>query len=259
MSLIHVLSRTTKSEKEFLQAGLSDCSLVLVETETKVESFSIELTVGAIWSNRYDTTDNAMFAIPREGIDIPVGGSVVVEVAEKIRVPHNMYGLIIPTGRLFLDRGIIIAAAKIEPSFNDRLKLRMVNVSGSKRSIGPGQKIASAIFFSTERTVYHDEVRKGAVVATKPVARGKKLAKWCSENRNQLVTWALAGSALVVATLSYLDKRVAVAPDTTAISHSAEQSSVIPTNATDVSGATGVGNAPIINSTGAVTNTITGR
>lgn len=41
MSLIHVLTRTTGSEKAFLDAGLSDCSLILVEAATKVESFSV--------------------------------------------------------------------------------------------------------------------------------------------------------------------------------------------------------------------------
>lgn len=99
MSLIHVGKRTTTSAQDFDTARLSDRSLILIDAATAVEHWSIELTVGTNWSSRYDDTDNAMFAIPEDGIVIAAGQSVVVEVAEAMRMPHNLYGLIVPTGR----------------------------------------------------------------------------------------------------------------------------------------------------------------
>lgn len=190
MSIIATSKRNTSDAAAFQSQKSSDASLILIESATTVEDFSIELTIGSAWSRRYGQT-NEMITIPEEGIRLAVGESVVVEVAERIGVPHNLYGLVIPTGRLFLDQGIIIAAAKIEPSFNDRLKLRLVNASGERRTLKRGQKIASAVFFSTERTVVRAEFQKRAVEVSRGPDWRKRAARWSRANWPTIVGWVL--------------------------------------------------------------------
>jgi len=192
LSIVAIKSRHTTDANRFAQQKSSDRSLILVDQAATIETFSVELTIGSVWSERYARAANEMIAIPEEGVKLGAGKSLVVEVSELIGVPHNLYGLVIPTGSLFLDQSIIIAAAKIEPSFNDRLKLRLVNVSGERRVIKSGQKVASALFFSTDVTLFHAESHKG----TKKVAHGPLFAErslaWMKANWPQVITWVIA-------------------------------------------------------------------
>lgn len=189
MSIIDIKSRTTTSARTFQDSKSSDRSVAWVDEGTNVERFSVELSIGEAWSRRYGPASNEMLAIPDEGIKLGANQSVVVEVAERIAVPHNMYGLVIPTGSLFLNLGIILAAAKIEPSFNDRLKLRLVNTSGESRVVKRGQKVASAIFHSTETTEFSAEFHKKSVTATRAPGRIRTLSSWMKRNPVQLTTW----------------------------------------------------------------------
>ncbi|MDT8759745.1 hypothetical protein MZO42_13665 [Sphingomonas psychrotolerans] len=189
MSVIDVKGRTTSSHEDFDSNKASDRSLILIEQSTNVESFSIELTLGASWSERYSNAANGMFGIPTEGIVLKPSSSVVVEVAETITVPFNMYGLVIPTGSLFLDRGIIIAAAKIEPSFSGKLKLRLVNTTGERHRLTPGLKVASAIFYSTEQTRPHPPVQKRVAPSVPQPPLWRRTCKWIVKNPDKVFGW----------------------------------------------------------------------
>jgi len=166
--------------------------MVLVGEHTTVERFAIELKVGACWSRKYGPTTNEMVQINTEGVRLEAGESIVVEVEEALAIPYNMYGLVIPTGSLFLDSGIIIAAAKIEPSFTGKLKLRLVNISGDRRTLKRHQKIASAIFFSTELTEFHPEVGKAVVAVEHLPPRLHRIGSWISANRVIVIGWLLS-------------------------------------------------------------------
>lgn len=198
MSIINIAGRRTNSSASFENHRFSDSSQILLDTDTIAEAFSVEFTIGSNWSRRYGPNSNQMETIPDPGILLKAGQSVVVEVNESLRVPHNMYGLVIPTGRLFLDNGIILAAAKIEPSFHDRLKLRLVNVSGERRILQKGQKVASAIFFSTERTIHHDDKRKSVVSVTRLPGHTRQIATWVSTNRITVIGWIVVVLASAV-------------------------------------------------------------
>lgn len=198
MSIINIAGRRTNSSASFENHRFSDSSQILLDSDTVSESFSVEFTVGSNWSQRYGPESNQMETIPECGIFLKSGQSVVVEVNESLRVPHNMYGLVIPTGSLFLDNGIILAAAKIEPSFHDRLKLRLVNVSGERRTLRKGQKVASAIFFSTERTIHHDDKRKSIVSVTRIPGRTRQFATWISINHITVIGWIIVFLASAV-------------------------------------------------------------
>lgn len=235
MSIVYLPTRTTCINEDYRKQLSADASKILVDKDAKIENFSIELTVGTNWSESYGKT-NAMVTIDKTGVDLAPGRSVVVEVAESIGIPFNMYGLVIPTGSLFLDQAIIIAAAKIEPAFQGRLKLRLVNNSGERRNIAIGQKVASAIFFATDHTAFHADVIKRPVTVVPAIPIKRRLARWISANPVVVIGWtitivvALVGSSVTALMVSHfvlgggqpmtpsppLRNRVTAAPDRTA-------------------------------------------
>jgi dUTPase len=192
MSVISVKDRVTEDAQRFQENVASHLSLLFLKGGAPTDSFSVELTVGNAWSERYGQGSNEMQKISDAGLKIARHGSIVIEVEEKIKVPFNMYGIIVPTGSLFLDRGILIAPAKVEPSFSGNLKLRLFNTTAFKHTIKKGDKLASIIFFSTETTKFQPEVSKKGILVDKPIPFFNKANSWTRSNINQIITWVIA-------------------------------------------------------------------
>lgn len=192
MSVIEISGRIARDERAFSDAGLSDRSLLYLKGGLDPGAYSIDLSVGGAWNESYGLTSGQLYRIPQDGLDIGRHGSIVIEVAEDIRVPHNMYGILVPTGSLFLDRGILIAPAKVEPSFSGFLKLRLFNTTGYKYCLKSGDKIASVVFFSTENTSFQPRVEKASLTIDGKVPLKKSLWGWGVRNRNQIITWLIA-------------------------------------------------------------------
>ncbi|MDF5995101.1 hypothetical protein P4200_12665 [Pseudomonas aeruginosa] len=74
-----------------------------------------------------------------------------MEAAEEIKVPHNRYGIVLPTGSLFLSRGVLVASAKVEPAFDGKLKLRIFNTTNKNVCLTKGEKLGSVIFSPQNR------------------------------------------------------------------------------------------------------------
>ncbi|WP_186130298.1 dCTP deaminase domain-containing protein [Burkholderia gladioli] len=205
MSVVHIKTRSTGSEEVFNGAALSDKSALFIKDGLEPDHFSVELSVGEAWSDRYGPSYSQMHTIPSDGLHLTRHGSIVVQVAERIKVPHNMYGLIVPTGSLFLDRGVLIAPAKVEPSYVGYLKLRLFNTTNDKHDLKKGDKIASIIFFSTETTCFHPEITKKSIVVSKRIPIRKRLGRWASQSVNQIIGWvvSLAGGSLSAALVAY--------------------------------------------------------
>jgi deoxycytidine triphosphate deaminase len=200
VAVIYIRDRVTADEQEFDANASSDRSLLLLENANHTESFSVELTVGLGWSENYSALNNHMHAIEeQQRVDLLRNSSIVVEVAEEIRVPHNMYGIVVPTGSLFLDKGVIIAAAKVEPSFIGKLKLRLVNTTPRTVSLAHRDKLASIIFFSTEVTKHQPTVEKRANRDKKPPTFVEQSIKWLRTHYIQLITWLITAAVGAVA------------------------------------------------------------
>ncbi len=189
MSVVHIQNRSTNDEKSFEENSSSDRSLLWLSEKAKAEAFSIDLTVGEQWSEKYGPTSNEMHRIADEGMHILRHGSVVVTSAEEIRVPHNMYGVLVPTGSLFLDKGILIAPAKVEPAFSGNLKLRLFNTTGLKHTLKRGDKLGSVIFFSTETTEFQKPITKKSVLVSKPTPVTMRLGLWFRTHGSKLFSW----------------------------------------------------------------------
>jgi len=191
MSVVEIKNRVVHDEKRFQEAGLSDRSLLFLDGGLPPSNFSVELSVGRSWSEKYGASSTTMYEIGSDGLAIARHGSIVVEVAESIKVPHNMYGLVVPTGSLFLDRGVLIAPAKVEPSFHGTLKLRLFNTTGYKHTLKIGDKIASIVFFSTENTSFQQAVSKSSLRIVPAVPPFTRLWSWASRNIPQIATWVI--------------------------------------------------------------------
>jgi len=206
MSVLQIKNRTTDSQEEFDRHSLSSNSYIYTSAEEKnVEEFSIELTLGEGWNDNYSFKNKGLIKI-EESITIQRHGSVVVEVKEDIRVPHNRYGIILPTGNTFLSWGIIIVSAKVEPAFFGRLKLRVFNTTNQKVVLHKGTKLGSIIFFPTESTKVHAAKYRDSEISAHLPSKFVELKKWLLSNKLIWIGWMVSflTSSLAVFALTYV-------------------------------------------------------
>lgn len=205
MAVVNINSRVTDDQRAFDQYSSSDKSLLWLSSAATATAFSVDVTVGEVWSEKYGPDSNEMLRIPEDGLLLARHGSIVVEAAQQMKVPHNLYGILVPTGSLFLDKGILIAPAKVEPSFTGRLKFRLFNTTAYRHHIRKDDKLGSIVFFPTETTRFQPEVTKAAVLVTGKVPVLGRARKWIARNANQLVSWivTLIGSSMAAALISY--------------------------------------------------------
>ena len=156
--------------------------MLLVNDKATTERFSLELTVGAAWARVFSSTEKNFIHIDENGVRIGRHDSIVIEVAEEIHVPNNMYGLLVPTGSLFLGLGILVAPAKIEPGYSGKLTLRLFNTTSEKHTLKLGQKLGSAIFFPTETTIDHPTLKRERGASTPTYGRWTRFKKWVAAN-----------------------------------------------------------------------------
>lgn len=205
MTVLQIKGRTTNSQPDFDTFALSSNSCIFTTAaEPNIEEFSIELTLGEGWNDNYSAHDRNLRKID-EGITVRSHGSIVVEVHEEIRVPHNRYGVVLPTGSLFLSRGLLIAPAKVEPAFVGKLKLRMFNTTHQKIFLQKGEKLGSVIFFSTESTKVHNVTYRTSEISASPISRFGELKKWLGTNKTQWIGWiiSIVSSSLFAFLLTY--------------------------------------------------------
>lgn len=191
MSVVRVKSKITRSNADFEANSQSISSLIYTSArEETLEEFSIELHLGNGWNEFYSQYDKQLRKIEKS-IVIGKGKSIVVEVEEEIKVPCNRYGIVLPTGSLFLARGVLLTAAKVEPSFHGKLKVRLYNTSSYKVEIKPGEKIGSVVFFSTQTTLPMPPISRTSDVSDFRLRYWVKAWRWSATNWTQLVSWLI--------------------------------------------------------------------
>jgi deoxycytidine triphosphate deaminase len=191
MTIIHLQGRNTSDETLFNAQKSSQVSMLLVNEEAKVERFSLELTVGTAWASVFSPSQKNFVQIDSRGVKIGRHDSIVIEVAEDIHVPNNMYGILVPTGSLFLGLGILIAPAKIEPGFSGKLTLRLFNTTAEKYTLKTEQKLGSAIFFATDTTVDHETLKRERGVSLQTYPFYARLWHWLKTNPLSWIPWII--------------------------------------------------------------------
>jgi deoxycytidine triphosphate deaminase len=188
MSVLQIKGRTTSSYSEFTGASKSSNSLIYTNAdEQHIEAFSLEVTVGDGWSENYSENDRSLWGI-EDIITLKGHDSIVVEAGQEVNVPHNRYGIVLPTGSLFLSRGVLVASAKVEPAFAGKLKLRIYNTTNRTIKLEKGEKLGSVIFFPTESTQTHTPITRNSEISTKRITKSAKLKKWVVLNKVASIT-----------------------------------------------------------------------
>lgn len=205
MAVLKVKGRTTRSQQSFEACSQSSSSYIYTDAaDSRVEEFSIELSLGEGWNDNYSNSNKTMRKI-HDNITIQRHGSIVVEVSEEIRVPYNKYGILMPTGSLFLTRGVMVAPAKVEPAFSGKLKLRLFNTTSEKISLVKGDKLASIVFFATDSTVLRAPIYRVSEISEVPIRRWVLLLKWFAQNKITWIGWILSllSSSIVAVGITY--------------------------------------------------------
>lgn len=204
MSVVQIKGHTTASAEKFSKFSSSSSSHIYTTAiEKNIENFSIEISLGDGWNENYSDANVGLIRV-EESIVVSGRGSIVVEIAEEIRVPYNRYGIVLPTGSLFLAQGILIASAKVEPAFTGRLKLRLFNTTNEKITIAKGRKLGSVIFFSTNATIHHDVINRKSEISVPKNTFLPSLIKWFGTNKVNWIGWLITvGSSWFLAIAMY--------------------------------------------------------
>ncbi|WP_010205589.1 hypothetical protein [Pseudomonas syringae group genomosp. 3] len=207
MSVLQVKGRTTSKYSEFTAASQSSNSLIYTTAlEQHIEAFSLELSVGDGWNENYSENDRSLWGIG-DSITLKGHDSIVVEAAQEMSMPHNRYGIVLPTGSLFLSRGVLVASAKVEPAFAGKLKLRIYNTTNRTIKLEKGEKLGSVIFFSTESTQPHTPITRSSEISKKRITPIALLKKWLGVNKIAAIGWMvgmLSSSMLSTAFLYFV-------------------------------------------------------
>lgn len=189
MPILQVRGRTTTSQQDFERfSSSSNSQIYTTALEENIEEFSIEITLGDGWNDNYSNSDRSLRQID-ESITIRGHDSIVVEINEEVRIPHNRYGIVLPTGSLFLAQGVLIASAKVEPAFIGKLKLRLFNTTGKKINLKKDTKLGSIIFFPTESTKVHNHTYRASDISAPPPSKYSSTLKWFGSNKTTWIGW----------------------------------------------------------------------
>ena len=192
MSVQQIKGRTTDSQEAFDCNVYSSNSLIFTDAvEGAIEEYSLELHLGAGWSDCYSPENRGLNKID-DMISIGGRASIVVEVLEEMRIPYNRYGILLPTGSMFLGRGLLIAPAKVEPAFIGKLKIRLFNTTNRRVKLRIGDKLGTVVFFQTESTKLHKNIYKLSEVSATPLSIFSRFLRWGRTNPQVWITWIVS-------------------------------------------------------------------
>ena len=148
MSVVELKSRMTTEWDNFHGNICSSDSLVYCNKKIESEqenNFLLEVSVGNYF---YDSNFRKQ-SISDSGLVLKPKEYYLIETEEKIALPNNILGIIVGKGTMIVS-GIIVFSGKIEPGFNDNLKIALVNENSKPIVIKKYSQFCSCIFFNTE-------------------------------------------------------------------------------------------------------------
>lgn len=149
MSVVDLSRRVTTDWDTFNRYKFSPDSFAFVDGTVCLPDDSkvaLDLAVGEAW---YDARRETFIAIPSDGLKIAARSAVVVETGQKITVPFNMFGIVTGKGK-YIFQSVIISPGKIDPGFNDHLRIGVYNASDRSLLLKSGDLFCSCCFLSLE-------------------------------------------------------------------------------------------------------------
>lgn len=197
MAIVSLARRVTDDADEYSKYLSSSDSLIFVRGEWTTDESGpdcLSLTVGQCWYDnaRYIEID------PIKGIKIKPHASIVLETAEEIALPLNMYGLLFGAGSNIY-RGAFISSGKIDPGFSGKLRIGYHNGSDKTTVLKRGDKLAYCIFIGTESGLEHTPL---ANVLSQPavgiMSKRERFQRWFLQNTYQILAIVLSTISIIV-------------------------------------------------------------
>lgn len=197
MAIVHLNKRVTNSTDEYNKYLRSSDSLIFVKGNWTADESGpdcLSLKVGECWYDnaRYIEIDS------KKGIKIKPHGSIVLETAEEIALPLNMYGLLFGAGSNIY-KGAFISSGKIDPGFSGKLRIGYHNGSDKTTILKRGDKLAYCIFIGTECGLEHTPLLKAlSQPAMETMSKRERFQRWFTQNAYQILAIMLSTISIIV-------------------------------------------------------------
>ncbi|HEX4808660.1 MAG TPA: hypothetical protein VH325_07015 [Bryobacteraceae bacterium] len=139
MGVLDLSVRMTDSWDSYHKYASSSDSLVFISPLPQLTDgpSSVDLMVG---ERCYKQNEDRYFLIG-EGVTLGARQSLLVDTAEKVATPYNVFGLVTGKGSQIF-KGTFISTGKINPGFNNKLKIGIYNGSNNPFIIRRGERLA---------------------------------------------------------------------------------------------------------------------
>ncbi len=182
MSVIDLSTRITNDWDAYHANKRSSDSYVFISTQVQLEDgpASVDFTVGDRWFLEDDDTAYDV----GDGIILNPSQAVLIETAERIAVPYNVFGLVTGKGSKIF-QGAFISTGKINPGFHDNLRIGIYNGSKKKLRLIKGSPLCTGFFINMESNLQNPVNTKAESGSrrTRPIGRLKRLTIWLKENK----------------------------------------------------------------------------
>ncbi|MFB2119455.1 hypothetical protein [Parapedobacter sp. 2B3] len=202
MAIVDLKNRITNDLSRYNKSKLSSQSLIYIDQGSyKLDDgpASVDLSVGDKW---FFVNENTAYDVA-DGVEINPFQSILIETKEHIRMPLNVFGLVTGKGR-HIFQGAFISTGKIDPSFDNKLKIGIYNGSKKKIKLVKDAPLCTCVFFEMETNLPYENKRSNdaAPVSPKPIGRKKRFLVWVKENKELIAIFisliALIGTLLNV-------------------------------------------------------------
>jgi deoxycytidine triphosphate deaminase len=151
MSVIDLSRRVTESRDYFEANRRSFESMIFVSSPVQVDEsrVSFDLSVGDNW---YDHRTKRLFSIDEKGLFVPPKSSIVIITHQRLALPTNLFGLVTGKGK-YIYREAFISAGKIDPGFDDNLRIGFYNASSKTICLKKGDYFCSCCFMTLESSI----------------------------------------------------------------------------------------------------------
>lgn len=203
MGIVHLKKRVTTDLNQYKNYANSSDSLIYAKDTYKNDTCKMDqsgpdcltFTVGTCWydSARYLKID------PRRGIKVKPQTSIVIETAEEIVLPHNIYGLLFGAGSNIY-RGAFISSGKIDPGYAGKLRIGFFNGSNRTVILNSGDKLAYGIFIGTECDTNNIPfLGTGSPPAASIMGIKERIWRWFARNAYQVLAIVFAVISIIIA------------------------------------------------------------
>ena len=198
MSVVDLCNRATADWDAFNRCVRSCDSLIFFEKAVPLISDppgSIDLCVGSRW---FDPAQDLFYAVEDSGLQVKAHSCAVIEVEQRLALPHNVMGFVTGKGR-FIFQSAMISTGKIDPGFDGRLRIGFFNASSQVIELRRSDPFCSCCFLNTESEAKNPKRYETEPTARiSPIPRSVLMKRFLADNWKAILPIAISVIALIV-------------------------------------------------------------